>query len=504
MGATSIKNSIDLINVLLKRGQLTSAAQELLSVEKRKKAKDQRLPLAQLARRANQPHMALRLLHGLVRGTTRALPSANDAEKAEYAANLVRVGAFREAQILLQELDTVAHPEVLLFRTHAHVRQWEYAPTIDLLKAYVNSEGITEYDRLVGKVNLAGSLVHERRLEEARPLLDNALRECEASRSSILKVHTLKQRGELFLYLKDWAHAEADFSEALRTLSDQTGLEAFLIRKWQAILNATREKSARHLAKLVELRHEAKRMSHWETVRQVDLYLAIFRHDRNLLTRVCYGTPFAAFREMAWLEFGEKVELPKTYEWRLGEVHGRGSQTALLNLKEGGKQTVLATKESSQHLRLLRALASDFYRPLGIGELYALLYPAEHYDPFHGAQRLHQAIFRLRAHLADRDLPLQIIEHKRSYRLEAPPKTSVTLVTGVYGFARRPYPVREEVWRLLEHFGEQRFSCTEASTFLECTPRNALKLLSSAMELKLVHREGQARAARYVARSAPE
>lgn len=478
------------INQMIVSGHVSDAQKCLKALNPAKVPRELRLDFAAMCRRVNLPQTALILLHRAVRGDNHTLPTANSDERAEYAANLIRIGAVTEALQILNAIAPSTCPQALLFRVHAHYSQWEYAATIPLLHQYIAAPKLTDYERLVARANLAASLVHERNAGEAAPLLEALHRETREN-SPVIHASILKLQAELNLYLKRWMMAERKLDEAWAAVKDPNGLDAFLIRKWRVIQKLMQSPDAVALAGVNKLREEARKRKHWETLRQLDYLVAIHTGNEATLTKVCFGTPFSAFLSSAEHDLSRKIQLPRNYEWKPDGVT-RTSEELRLDLT--GSNSPFAG--GSQSHVLLLALTSDFYRPFWAGRLYSTLSPQNHYHPVHSLHAVHQAIYRLRKHLLRSNLPLVIHEEDRTYRLSIVRGANISILV-----PRNDTYSRERATHALQNlsklFRDREFRSAEAAEHLHCSGRNVQYLLREAVASKKVLRLGTAKNTRY-------
>ena len=66
---------------------------------------------------------------------------------------------------------------------------------------------------------------------------------------------------------------------------------------------------------------------------------------------------------------------------------------------------------------LVEVLVRDFYQPLKLGELFAELFPAEHFDVYSSPNRVHQLLFRTRAWMKSEKIPVEIKASNGDYAL---------------------------------------------------------------------------------------
>jgi hypothetical protein len=69
--------------------------------------------------------------------------------------------------------------------------------------------------------------------------------------------------------------------------------------------------------------------------------------------------------------------------------------------------------------RLLRILATDFYRPFRPAYLSSQLFPGEYFNPRTSIDRVHKALRRLRQWLKAHRVPLEVSEEEGCYRLRS-------------------------------------------------------------------------------------
>ena len=302
------------IDALIRQGHGAAVRARLAAVLVRRPPRDAAPRLAQLAWRAGLPEVGLRVLNPLVRPTDRKPTEATPLETAEYAACLIKAGAVDEGAALLSPLDAEALPRVWLYRAFACVARWDYADSIPLLEAYLNCRGLSSYDRLVGRVNLAAALVLERRHRAAEYLLRQLLHEASVRRLKLALGRVLELSAENFLLRRQWNRAESFLERARQALAGTEGVDLFIAEKTSAILDFLRKPGAKTLAGLRSARGKATVRRHWESVRDCDRAEALGGRDQKLLLRVCFGTPHDRFRH--WI----RIDYPGPATLRLAGV----------------------------------------------------------------------------------------------------------------------------------------------------------------------------------------
>lgn len=483
------KERLETLEEWIRSGRGDQARLELSRYSKGKVPRALALPLAGLSRRLGVPGIGIRLLNPLVRPTRVSPASASPEECAEYAALLSRIGANTEALGLLDTLAEEKCASALLYRAFALVAEWEYEASIPILERYVSRSELSDYQRLIGKVNLAAALVHGEHVEEAARLLDALLGETTKSGLKLLHGNCLELSAQNAILARRWKEAVECLARADRALDEAGGLDHFFVDKWRAISRFLKEGDAAARRGLRALREEAHRRRHWETARDCDYYQAIRSDDEELLAHLYFGTPFPGFRRRLVAKGWPESAPPERYRWSLG--NGRG---LVFLLEEGRAEKSRARLKPGQLLhRLLAALCSDFYRPLRIATLSARLFPGEYYNPLSSPVRVRQAVKRLRHWTRSSSVPFFIVETSSEYRLMSRKACAVIVSGSVVAGAR------DEIWlnRFKETHQGVEFSAEQVFPLVSANPRTVLRVLSKAVRDGRLRRVGAARATRY-------
>jgi hypothetical protein len=413
---------------------------------------------------------------------------AQEREKAEYAAALIRVGASREARAILRELSPLRTPQVSLYLAFALFTSWEYRDAIPILRQYLDSP-LDPYQRVVGNVNLASALVHEGYHAEALNCLQSLEAETERGGWRALYGNTLERLAELSIQKRDWTSAERYLRLAEQAVAHAGGFDAFFVRKWRAILQLYRNPRAA-IETLDAFRTEARRRGHWETVRECDAYRAVVCRDRGLLWRVYFGTPFASYRERLLRDFGPHGDPPEGFAWRLEADNGR--DTAKSDRRGEDPQAVTlfgrqALKIEQQKYRLLRVLVADFYRPVRVGHLFSEAYPGEKYDLSSSRARIYVGIRELRRWLRARRLPLRVRMARGEYQLTASGRPVALWIPGPRWWDENREP---HLAGLRARAGDVEFTAAQAAHWMAIPRRSALEVLRGGLERGWLTRRG--------------
>ncbi len=473
------------IDDLIKRGRTAKAKEGLRRFCKGRVKREHRLAAAALARRMEMPDLGIALLHPLVRPLGKRVQSeATPQEIAEYAADLSRLGAPREALELLTSKPVVGLPEAGLYQAFALVSLWEYGATIPLLERFLEVPNADPYQRLVAQANLAAAFLFVSRFGEADKVLTSLESKARETNFHLLLGHALKLRAQWAISIGDSSAAERALSLAEKQSAEWAKWDELLLKKWRAVL-ALKKEPKKAILELEQVQTLAEKASHWETVRDCAGYLAVATQDEARLWRVFFGTPFAPFREKLLVDFGYRGAPPTSYL-----LPGGKEKATTLDLT-GAMDLGADLVPEDARFRLLRALASDFFRPFRGATLFQLIHPEELYNPLTSPPRVRMLVMRLRRSLTKKRFRAGIEHLDDGYRLSPRCPLRVDLAPNA---ETRSVGLVE---RASTTFGEDDFGLKEAAKVLDVSDRTLGRALTDAMHEGRLQRAGKGRATRY-------
>lgn len=441
-----------------------------------------RLPLAALCRRAGLIRLGLKLLSPLIgTGSRGVIGKAAPKELAEYAALLERKGAVKEALYILSEVDVRRAPEALLYRAFCHFALWEPGAAAACLESYLRMP-IDPYLAFMGRVHLTSALIAMEKHAEAQAMLEENIATAKAQGYTRLLLHCYHLRIQSFVANQDWERARADLDMALPVLLDNDAYDRMPFEKWQAVVTAFERK---RIEPLLQFRNHALQRRSWENVREADLFTLKLKFDRASADHLLFGTPFEAYRERVRRELNQG---PSREYFVFGSENG--ALVDVFSAHVSGVRTAPTAKVRELFCVLLR----DFYRPYGVGGLFAGLFPGESFNIFSSPHRVHQIVYRARAWLEENGLPAGIEVTQGKFRLR---------VTGECGFSvpYEPRPLSRLDSALLDlhrHFGGQdSFTATQARRALSLPLTSFNRLINELVSRKHVFRLGAGRHTRY-------
>lgn len=498
----NFKQEIIALDDLIRQGfhDLASARLELLLKEN-----PSRIYLADcaaLARRLGKNYWALSLLRPFVRPQRKeGMSHATEAERAEYAGALVRIGAVNEAERILEGVNSAKYPRALLFRAFAKVSRWDYLESESHLKHLLTLKNADPYDVLVGKLNLVASLVFRNQVAESFELLrDVELLATQGGYKFILST-VFEFKAELYIKLKQWTDAEHAISIAEGLLAHSDTIDAFLLRKQRTLLNLYKnsEQSKKKTQSILkELKSNALARRHFESVRDCDYHLAVLTSDVTLARHLYHGTPYPSYRARLANNFPELLEDRSDFIWTLGVKQKNNVKTVDIGSETSG------LKKGQVPYRLFAAYCSDFYRPKRLPELYSLVFSENNFFPLSSAAQMHQANNRLKKWFLSQNIYLDIkVKDGWSLTPQAGHCTQIVCANSPeYSNGKLPRTAAEDLaFRSINSIPKKLWSrglsAPEVSELLDTSCRSSRRYLKIAVEYGWIKSIGRGPATKY-------
>lgn len=478
----NIKKEMVEIEHLIKNARGLEAQKKLIALRAKRIPTAFLLPVAKLCTRAGIPEVSVALLHRIVRPASKIVRPVTGADEAEYGVALLRLGAVSEAKELFRGISIKEVPETLMYQAISFLRDWDYGKASPLLRQYIEIPNLNSYQRLIGKVNLAISLVMDGSLTEVRTLLLEAMEESQKEQSYLLYALCTREMGNLELRAGNWQASVDCFVKAEALLEQFGGSELHYAKKWKTLLLVAREPgNADYQRAVSKVREEAIGLKNWESVRDIDYHLAKYRHETDLMQFLYFGTPYEAFKKRLLENFPE-ARLPETYEWVLGTDTGKKpSLIDTRNLKVG----------MALH-RLYLTMTSDFYRPFSEAALFEKLFPGEYYTPITSKYRVHQCIRHLRLWFKKEHIALNISFQDGAYSLNSDHSCKILVDPAV--------KVSESLdarFEILKKQLSDGFTSKNVCEILKVEMSSAQNILRDALQKGLLEKSGSARATKY-------
>lgn len=495
----SINETIIRLDQLIRDGLGNQVRIELSELKMSEVPRNRAADLANIARRANLSSWGLKLMRPILRPETPLSQPPTTREAAIYAALLIKLGALQEAIEILSQQDQ-RDADVLLYSAFAQVSQWNYTLAIPLLEEYCRHPAINPYQKCVAQVNLAAAYVFIEDQEATEKLLAEIRQITQNNKWNLLFENALELSAQAAITAKRWKEADQFLKKAEARSPSSSHHYHLFTHKWRAILNLIRTNgSSESLNTLITVRRQATERGHWETLRDCDYFLALQTKNFPLFNHVYFGTRYQGYRERMKKAFGNKFQPTDSYIWQPEGIKAKRIFDLELAVESDG---YVQLKAGQTLHRMLKALASDFYRPLPIGSLFSLIFPGEYFNPFSAPKRISLALQRLRSWAEKNAVPISIEVNQEQYQLH---------LNGPYGLLvkERSSPSEPkshpekislpiQLDRLKSKFSDRSFTSADAAHALSISPRSANTLLKWAVENSGLRRQGNGRATRYI------
>ena len=488
METVDFKAKRDALDQMLRQGQLALVREELKAIAK--VPREFLADFAHLALRSGLSSISLRLLQKVIRPKAPLQVPATSREKAIYASALADFGALSEAQSILRPLENDPTPEVQLNLGFINVYQWNYEAAIPFFQRYLRLTGPTDYQKAIARVNLAAALSFCDHVDQLIPLVTETVDICTRNDWAVLTVesHLIATQG----YISTSAWDQGRESLRLATeIAKGKGLDDFYLRKWKLLLELRQNGATKELlTQLSNLKAAALKRGAKETVRECDYYRGLLTRSSTLMNKTFFGTPYPSYRRRLLRETQDWLRLSKRYTWEVEGAESEKAEAVTIDLtNERIGETALASRNGL--MPVLRAMSSDFYRPLKLGDLFTRLYPGEMFNPFSSPGRVRTALSRARQMLEEKKIDLEIVCVDNEYHLRAG-KPCEILVSASYE-SEEPKVDSTALRRLKAAWPYKAFSTQQAAEVLDLPIEKTREVLKLASDEKKIIRIGAGR-----------
>lgn len=457
------------LDTLIKQGQHEQTRAILNTKNPRKVPREFAVQFGELAFRAHLPLFTLKVLHPFIYPENRFSEPATEKEKIIYATAIFSMGAVQDSLAILNQIDSDREPEGHFYKALAYVCDWNYAGSIPHLKAYIGTTSLAPYRKLVGKLNLAAAHVLTENWLLAAGILEEIKIECVKNSHMLLLGNCFELEAQLYFYQGSYDEALELLEKSASCLKDQQGRYSMLVDKGIVLCQLFKSGQFENIRNLKSFQIKARELGHWDSIRETDLFEAIFSRNDKLLRKIIMGTPSEWYRQRVRKLYGANLKLSGKYLWYLGDPD-QESQTKL----EFDPYSKLYEKPLL--LKTFDALTCDFYKPSNLGFLFQKLYPDEKFNPFSSPPRILQLLKRLDAWFTENQIPLRVVFKKSEFQL--------TSTENIFVSIQRGKPVSSmdaQILKLKGHFDGRSFSPTTASIALAISKSTIHKVINEAL-----------------------
>jgi hypothetical protein len=445
---------------------------------------------ANLIRRMGGTLHALKLLNPVIRNRT-SQPSV--PEIIEYASCLTRLQLSKESIELLSQVKDKSNPEVFYEIAVAHLSTWDYHLAIPFFKSYLEAKDLNPYKRVVGELNLGASYIYVHELANAEKTLESVRASARQQGFKLLEGSASELLVEVAVTKKDFAQAKTRLAEAKKLLGNAIPRYLQNVEKWQVIMKIFKEKgSKKSLEEFAELRKKVAALHRWNILIDIELFKAIAINDKEKIHDLYYGIPYSEFRKRISVLWGNPIDSLEFFERKMGP--GSPGENDLFDVTTGRDFSSNAKLKVGQNLhRLLSALASDFYLPFSSTKLFSLVFAESKFNPDSSPNQVYEVVRMLNAWFEENKIPLKVIRGEGGYRLRAQ-RAYVLRIPGIMGAVSK---IDEFLLQLRGAGLIKNFSVKMVEDRLKIPRRSATRLLTEAVELNKLVKQGQMKGTKY-------
>lgn len=486
----------------IRRGQILAAERELSLLKVGSIPRKWAVDFANISRRLRMEDWGLRLLRPIVRAEPPVTPNTTEAELCAYAGLLIKVGALPEASAILQKLESSSIQNVPIFQSQICIAQWDYkGAAVYLLKA-LKMDGLDPYQACVVEVNLVSAYIFLGKAKDAEERLREILLRCQENSWDLLYGNALELSAQLAVLQRKKPEADRLLTEA-QARAGQHSRYSIFIEKWKLLseifhVSPGEERFDSALENIEALRTRAQKLNSWESVRDLDYQLALVLNHENLFLNVYFGTPYPAYRKRIESIFRERGwKIPQTYFRKMLSAPAE----RVLSVEEGkeiGRDDLSELKPGQMLHRLLNILATDFYKPFGVGELFSRLYDNEYFNPDTSPDRVAKAVQQLRKWFATNQIPLEVTVNEGRYGLVATAPYALKVSQKTKSSAEITDANGERsLQKLKAEWPYKSFSMQIAADFLGVSASSLRRVFQSALDEKKLFKSGVGRSTLY-------
>lgn len=481
----AMARQIQEMDAAIKQGNIKNVKLQLKLINLKKTPRQHWVALANLARRCQMPNLILKWFNPIVRPLKPNSVTPTPAELALYGNALTRIGSFIESKEVLGSVDPNKDEQVYFYRALLAIQQWQYDEAVPNLENYVKQPKLTPYQRLVGSLNLAASYTALGDYQASSNHLQEILILSEENR--LIKSNALEIQAQNFFYQDNLQQAKRSLLDSLALTSDGSQFYSVFKKKWLFIIELFEDQSHKiSQSKVNEFKNFSRKEQDWESLRDIDFFLAMKTRDEFRFLNVYYGTSLPGYKELLRRRYQYDFKIPDDFGIVWSEYFDQTikgwPRFDLSSCSYGDKQLQISTPKLRE---LFRFLISDIYRPFSFGEVLNHIYPDEYYNVVSSPAKLNRLIQRMRQEITQMGVPinLEVSENKLRFAPISP-------VLFVSCEKREVRPLEDSLFEeykiLFEKFGEKTFSAKDAGTVLKTSLRTVRRTLNGLTKVNKI------------------
>jgi len=450
---------------------------------------------ARLCFRNGHYQLSLRILSPAITAHREGHENLSFEEMIAYALALQSIGLIKEAKEWLIQVPSENYPEVLLNRAFCFFGEWKYQDSLPLLKKYIHHPRITDYRKIVGEVNIAAALISCEMTNEGLTTIEKLIEVVSANKYDLLHMNCLELKAQALIQQQEFSAAEKILDEAFAIMPDSQSIYQFFVRKWKVICRLfLNSEDASIRDEYLQIRAEASKRKHPESLRDLDLYWAFICKDEGMLQRILHGTKNISYIKRAENLYDGKLRKNK-------ELILNNSDNSLPVTEEKHIKNIFETlKEHPLQYQFLREMLSDFYRPASLGDIFQILYKDEVFNAETSPKRILNQFYSLKKNLDEIRAPIHIHKEGSSFAWTVQPHCQLHMIDLKSGLqSQRENPESS----FLRSQINRPFSSSDVMTAMHCSLRTAQMKIKKWLEQEKILSFGSGPSVRYLSTSSP-
>lgn len=474
-------SQIEKIESLIRQGDIQQASEILDEIKISDLDRSQLKVFSNFAVRVQNYLLAIRILSKVLRDHKDGTGEMEPDEILVYVSALIKIGLFKEANKLLEEIDSKTHPKYFDLTARMAIAQWDYKTAGKHLEKYLSKIDKNSYPYLVGQINLASAHLTNENFDQAQSMLEEIENKAKEGEHNLILGNCYELLAQTHIKTGRYEPAKKYLDLCLKVFDQKDSIWSFYAKKWYFFMDSYNSRDPDILNSEGEkLLSEAKSKSYHEDVREIERHIALCLGDDERLLRVFIGTPYPAYRKKMVKKYG--ISIPSEAQVLMGPF---------------SKEPKFFDHESfysgqAKLLSCFEILLKDFFKPLSLGYIFDHLFKDEHFDPDSSPQRVYALVRRLRESLPPEN-NIDVIHQNLGTHLVFNSPTSILIKSreGVVETEKR------QAERLRSHFKKSWFTTSDVAKWLDQSSSSAKKAIDNAGQSYVIEKQGKGRATRY-------
>lgn len=475
---------LDKIENLIRSGKLVEARKLIKGISPKEIYAADLVYYCSLLRRIRLSALGAKALQPMIYPKSRDVVVATNEEKLEYAACLTALGALAEAERILDTVNTELHPITLIRKAFINISKWNYDESNKLLNQYIVHKKADPYTILVAQVNLLQGLIIMEELVEAEELVKYLIETLLEKKNVFLLVAVYEFASELCRLQNKLQQGLNYINLGKKVLVSTQSVDFFLLEKQELLLTAYLNFSPLLQNDFKRLILKAKKIKHYESVRDLNFHQAIVFRDNQLIHKVYWGSSSEYYKKRIF-NYCQKYKMELDCNvYRYG--HNVGICFNVNSYEMTGAKTGLKPQQALS--KLLHVLVSERYRPLSLYDLFNRIYSHEVYISGYSDDKIYQLIQRFKNFLRLAGLKIRLINNRGFYFLKINQSFSLTT---------KNIKRNDISMALYKKFKYNYFTVAQLMSTFDCSKRTAMYRIAQMRKQNLFVSKGATRNLKY-------